>query len=177
MEAARHKTATHAPAPRPAPAVQPIAAVIAARDVRQPVPRVQLRSALRVSSPRDPAEREAEATAKQIDDAFIRRFHSIVPFAMPRPPERERLWREAFSKKSRLEERVDLARLAEKHEMAGGTIMKRGAVCLAPGAEPRRRHDPVAGPRGGDPPGAAQGGAGRVRGRAPTLVASRGRRG
>ncbi len=58
-----------------------------------------------------------------IDDAFIRRFHSIVPFAMPRPPERERLWREAFSKKSRLEERVDLARLAEKHEMAGGTIM------------------------------------------------------
>ncbi len=66
MEAARQKTATHAPAPRPAPAVQPIAAVIAARDVRQSVPGVQLQSALRVSSPRDPAEREAEATARQI---------------------------------------------------------------------------------------------------------------
>jgi hypothetical protein len=58
-----------------------------------------------------------------IDDAFLRRFHSIVQFPMPRQPERLRLWGEAFSPQSQLEERVDLARLAEKHDMTGGTIM------------------------------------------------------
>jgi SpoVK/Ycf46/Vps4 family AAA+-type ATPase len=58
-----------------------------------------------------------------IDEAFLRRFHAIVPFAMPRPPERLRLWREAFSPKSRLDDRIDLGRIAEKHELSGGTIM------------------------------------------------------
>jgi hypothetical protein len=58
-----------------------------------------------------------------IDDAFVRRFHSIVHFPMPRPTERLRLWREAFSRKTELEKRIDLEHIAEKHEMAGGTIM------------------------------------------------------
>ena len=58
-----------------------------------------------------------------IDDAFLRRFHSVVQFPMPRAGERLRLWREAFSKKARLGDGVDLERIAERHEMAGGTIM------------------------------------------------------
>ena len=58
-----------------------------------------------------------------IDDAFLRRFHAVVQFPVPRAPERTRLWREAFSSKSRLEARVDLARIAERHEMTGGAIM------------------------------------------------------
>jgi hypothetical protein len=58
-----------------------------------------------------------------IDEAFLRRFHSVVHFPVPRQPERLRLWREAFSHKSRLEERIDLARIAERHDMTGGTIM------------------------------------------------------
>ncbi|XXS75695.1 ATP-binding protein [Sorangium sp. So ce131] len=58
-----------------------------------------------------------------IDDAFVRRFQSVVQFAAPRQPERLRLWREAFSKKARLEDRLDLARVAERYELTGGTIM------------------------------------------------------
>jgi ATP-dependent 26S proteasome regulatory subunit len=58
-----------------------------------------------------------------IDDAFLRRFHSIVQFVVPKPPERLRLWRGAFSKASTLEEGIDLERLAEKFDMTGGAIM------------------------------------------------------
>ncbi|MEG3437607.1 ATP-binding protein [Pannus brasiliensis CCIBt3594] len=58
-----------------------------------------------------------------IDEAFLRRFQSIVHFPMPKAPERFRLWKEAFSPKSTLEETVDLARIAEKYELSGGTIV------------------------------------------------------
>jgi hypothetical protein len=58
-----------------------------------------------------------------IDEAFLRRFHSVVHFPMPGPAERLRLWREAFPRRARLEERIDLAAIAERHELSGGTIM------------------------------------------------------
>lgn len=58
-----------------------------------------------------------------IDDAFVRRFQSVVHFPIPRPGERLRIWKDAFSPRSRLDHRVDLARLAEKYELSGGTIM------------------------------------------------------
>jgi hypothetical protein len=58
-----------------------------------------------------------------IDDAFLRRFHSVVYFPMPKPAERRRIWQNAFSPKAELEARIDLGRLAERHELSGGTIM------------------------------------------------------
>jgi SpoVK/Ycf46/Vps4 family AAA+-type ATPase len=58
-----------------------------------------------------------------IDDAFLRRFHSVIYFPMPKPAERRRIWQNAFSKRAVLDERIDLGRLAEKHELSGGTIM------------------------------------------------------
>lgn len=58
-----------------------------------------------------------------IDDAFIRRFHSVINFPMPRPAERLRIWENAFSPKARMEERVNLHAVAEKHDLSGGTIM------------------------------------------------------
>jgi hypothetical protein len=58
-----------------------------------------------------------------IDDAFLRRFQSIIQFPMPKPPERERIWREAFSTNATLADDVDLTRLAARHELSGGTIM------------------------------------------------------
>jgi ATPase family associated with various cellular activities (AAA) len=58
-----------------------------------------------------------------IDDAFLRRFQSVVHFPMPKPAERLSIWREAFPRQARLEERIDLARIAEKHELSGGTIL------------------------------------------------------
>lgn len=58
-----------------------------------------------------------------IDEAFLRRFQSVVHFPLPRAGERLRIWREAFPAKAQLEPRLDLARLAERHELAGGTIV------------------------------------------------------
>jgi hypothetical protein len=58
-----------------------------------------------------------------IDDAFLRRFQSIVYFPMPKPKERLRIWESAFSPKAVLEKSIDLTRISEKYDIAGGTIM------------------------------------------------------
>ncbi len=58
-----------------------------------------------------------------IDDAFIRRFQSVIHFPMPKPTERLRIWKNAFSSKALLEEKIDLSRIADKYELSGGTIM------------------------------------------------------
>ena len=58
-----------------------------------------------------------------IDDAFIRRFHSVVYFPMPKTTERLRIWEKAFSAKAVLEEKIDLSRIAEKYDLSGGIIM------------------------------------------------------
>lgn len=58
-----------------------------------------------------------------IDDAFIRRFQSVVHFPMPKATERLRIWKNAFSAKAVLEEKIDLGRLADKYDLSGGIIM------------------------------------------------------
>lgn len=58
-----------------------------------------------------------------IDEAFLRRFHSVVYFPMPRPAERQRIWQNAFSPKATLEQGIDLERIAGRHEVSGGTVM------------------------------------------------------
>jgi hypothetical protein len=58
-----------------------------------------------------------------IDDAFLRRFQSIVYFPMPRPVERRVIWERAFSPHAVLEPQIDLCRIAERYELSGGTIM------------------------------------------------------
>jgi len=58
-----------------------------------------------------------------IDDAFIRRFQSIVQFPIPKADERVRIWKNAFSSKITLEPALNLKKIAEKHDISGGTIM------------------------------------------------------
>lgn len=58
-----------------------------------------------------------------IDEAFTRRFDAVIAFAMPSAAERARLWREAFPAGLTLDPALDLARLAQRHELAGGTIL------------------------------------------------------
>jgi hypothetical protein len=58
-----------------------------------------------------------------IDDAFLRRFHSVIHFPLPREQERLKIWSEAFSDKTTLEDALDLMHIAGKHELSGGTIM------------------------------------------------------
>jgi len=57
-----------------------------------------------------------------IDDAFARRFQSAVYFPMPDADQRLRLWEGMVRHTGRLEADVDLAELAERHELAGGAI-------------------------------------------------------
>jgi len=80
MKATRSKTEKRA-APAPAPAAQPVRAA-------GPSGRVQLQSALKVSSPSDPAEKEAEATARRIvrqplPAPSVARFRDAVGAAGP----------------------------------------------------------------------------------------------
>jgi hypothetical protein len=81
-----------------------------------------------------------------IDEAFVRRFQTVVAFPMPRAGERLRLWREAFPRQAALDPALDLERLAQRHELAGGTIMNvvrwASLRALARG-EPRIRADDV----------------------------------
>lgn len=58
-----------------------------------------------------------------IDDAFLRRFQSLVHFPVPKPAERKRIWMEAFPRKARLEPAIELARIAERYDVTGGMIM------------------------------------------------------
>lgn len=58
-----------------------------------------------------------------IDDAFMRRFQSVIRFPMPDPVQRERLWRNTFSSHSIMADDVDLSKISEKYELAGGSII------------------------------------------------------
>ena len=60
---------------------------------------------------------------QNIDDAFLRRFQSVIHFPLPKAAERLRLWREAIPAEVRLEPALDLERLAQQFELSGGTIL------------------------------------------------------
>jgi AAA+ superfamily predicted ATPase len=60
---------------------------------------------------------------ENLDDAFARRFESIIYFPMPSPEERLRLWRQGFPAQARLAETLDLEKIAHEHALAGGAIM------------------------------------------------------
>lgn len=68
-----------------------------------------------------------------IDDAFARRFQSLVGFRRPDAGQRLKLWRDVLSGGTPLASDVDLDRLAEQHELTGGAIANavRHAAVLA----------------------------------------------
>ena len=57
-----------------------------------------------------------------IDDAFARRFQSVIYFPMPNCEERLHLWNNLFPEKSVLDDGLDFRRLAEKFELSGGAL-------------------------------------------------------
>jgi hypothetical protein len=59
----------------------------------------------------------------QIDAAFLRRFHAMIPFPVPGPAERERLWATAFASALPPAETVNFAHLATRFPFSGGHIM------------------------------------------------------
>ncbi len=67
-----------------------------------------------------------------IDDAFARRFQSLVYFSMPDPDERGRLWRAALNGRCKVMADVSPQQLAEEYELSGGgitNVIRYGALC------------------------------------------------
>lgn len=58
-----------------------------------------------------------------IDEAFARRFESMIYFPMPNSKDRLRLWEKGFSPKAKMDDSLDLHQFAEKYELSGGAIM------------------------------------------------------
>ncbi|MBD2163951.1 ATP-binding protein [Calothrix membranacea FACHB-236] len=58
-----------------------------------------------------------------IDEAFIRRFQSIIQFPMPNVKERSQLWQMAFPSQIKLAESVDLPKLSAAYELTGSDIL------------------------------------------------------
>jgi len=57
-----------------------------------------------------------------IDEAFARRFQSIIYFPLPDETERLRLWKNLLPNTELLAKDVDLTALAEKYELSGGSL-------------------------------------------------------
>lgn len=58
-----------------------------------------------------------------IDDAFFRRFESIVQFPAPKAEQRLTMWQNSFCNKTQLSQCVNLSQLAEKHPLSGAEIV------------------------------------------------------
>ncbi|WP_245965570.1 ATP-binding protein [Pseudorhodoferax soli] len=75
-----------------------------------------------------------------IDEAFARRFQSLVQFPMPDAEQRLRLWHGMLGHTGRLHADVDLAALADRHVLSGGAIanvVRSGALAALQGARER----------------------------------------
>ena len=64
-----------------------------------------------------------------MDDAFMRRFQSVVAFQIPTPEQREKLWTKALSEKSILGADIDIKMISEKYELCGGGIINVVMFC------------------------------------------------
>ena len=66
---------------------------------------------------------------RNIDEAFTRRFQSIIHFPIPKAKERLLLWQKTFSPHTRLEEGADLEKIATKYDLTGGSIVNVVQYC------------------------------------------------
>lgn len=58
-----------------------------------------------------------------LDDAFLRRFHSIIHFPMPNAQERLKLWKQSLPQSIPVSKSVELKRLADGYEISGASII------------------------------------------------------
>lgn len=58
-----------------------------------------------------------------IDEAFVRRFQSIISFPLPKASERLLIWKNAFPSQVRIGKDLDLGQVASKYELSGAEIM------------------------------------------------------
>ncbi|TND02439.1 MAG: ATPase AAA [Bacteroidetes bacterium] len=74
-----------------------------------------------------------------IDEAFTRRFQSMVHFPMPNPREREELWKTIFGRGLELHEDIDFKSLARQHEISGGSIVNILKYCAIKASQRKNR--------------------------------------
>jgi hypothetical protein len=65
-----------------------------------------------------------------IDEAFTRRFQSIIRFSMPDSELREQLWRNTFPSVTEFAGEIDLEKIARRYELPGGSILNVVRYCL-----------------------------------------------
>lgn len=64
-----------------------------------------------------------------IDEAFMRRFQSIVYFPIPKAPERLKLWQKSFPVQVSLSSEIDLQKIAQQFELTGSNIINITQFC------------------------------------------------
>ena len=64
-----------------------------------------------------------------IDDAFIRRFQTIIHFPIPRPEERQAIWQRTFPPQIHLADDVDWQQVALRYELTGASILNVAHYC------------------------------------------------
>jgi SpoVK/Ycf46/Vps4 family AAA+-type ATPase len=64
-----------------------------------------------------------------IDEAFIRRFQSVIHFPSPGVAERLKLWKMSFPEKVKLNKDVDFAAISKKYEVTGSSILSVVQYC------------------------------------------------
>ena len=77
-----------------------------------------------------------------IDDAFVRRFQTIIHFPMPRTEERYEIWRKAFPPQIEIADDIDWRQVAERYELTGAGILNVTHYCAVEAlADESRRLD------------------------------------
>jgi hypothetical protein len=64
-----------------------------------------------------------------IDEAFVRRFQSIIHFPMPRAEERHEIWRKTFPIQIIIENDIDWQKIAARYELTGAGILNVTHFC------------------------------------------------
>lgn len=64
-----------------------------------------------------------------VDEAFSRRFQSMIYFPLPGPEQRKQLWKQSFSTKTIFADNVNIDEIAKKYELAGGAIINVVRYC------------------------------------------------
>jgi AAA+ superfamily predicted ATPase len=64
-----------------------------------------------------------------IDEAFVRRFQTIIHFPLPRPQERYELWCKAFPPQITIASDIDWRQVAERYELTGAGILNVTHYC------------------------------------------------
>lgn len=75
-----------------------------------------------------------------IDDAFARRFQSMVHFPMPRPEERYELWRKAMPDHIEVASDIDWRQVAARYELSGASILNIVHFCAIEALADQSRH-------------------------------------